>query len=131
MSKLVAAILPVGSLFAALLAGCDSDCANPSRVDQKYEVWHAVTNTATKTAEGDKTLAMTADYPSYELFVNGCTQWTMTYQSASNKLNVTILDIDEVQGTGDADAADAQSFEGTLVPHDANCNTFTVDLAGQ
>lgn len=123
--------LAFGSLLAvSFLSGCDADCSNPERVNQTYEVWHSVINTPTVSAQGATPLTMSEGYPSYELFVNGCTQWQLTYQASANKVNVKILDIDEVQGTGDADSATAQAYEGTLKSSDENCNVFSVEIAG-
>ncbi len=122
-----------GLLLALWISGCDADCSNPERVNQAYEVWHSVVNTPDDSggASGQSALEMTADYPSYELFVNGCSRWEFTYQSAAEKVNVNILDIDEVQGTGDADSATQQKYEGSLTADAENCNVFTVKFAGQ
>jgi hypothetical protein len=119
----------VRALFLATLlstlAGCDSDCADTSRINGTYAMWHTVLNAG---ADG----GATADegYPSYQVFINGWSKWKITWSSGSGTVNADITDIAEYQGDFNDGSTTSQSFEGTMAENDDNCNTFTLHLTG-
>ncbi len=118
--------LAILALVAPLAAGCGSDCADATRVNGTYAMWHSITNLAAD--EGGA--SVNADYPSYQVFANGWSKWKLTYQSADGTLNADITDVAEVQGDFNEGGALAQSYAGTLTSAEDNCNVFALHLEG-
>ncbi len=117
-------ILPV-SLVAILATGCDSDCADASRANGTYAMWHSVTNVG----QGG-TATVSENYPSYLVFVNGWSKWKIKASTTSGSLNTDITDVADTQG--DYNEADpiTQPFSGSVTASDDNCNAFAVHFEG-
>lgn len=114
------------ALLLAALVGCDSDCEDPSRIKGEYAMWHTVLN-ANQADGGGAT--MDENYPSYDVFVNGWSRWTLNWAEAGGQVTTTILDVAEVQSDESAEATEAE-LSGTLTSQDDNCNVFDLGLNG-
>lgn len=118
-------ILPV-SLVAILATGCDSDCADASRVNGTYAMWHSVMNVG----EGGEA-TVSENYPSYQMFINGWSKWKVKANTTSGSLNTDITDVADAQGDYNEEAPTTQPFAGTLTVTETNCNAFNFALSGQ
>jgi hypothetical protein len=117
--------LVFAALILPLATGCDSDCADASRVNGTYAMWHTVLNAGT-----DGTATVSEDYPSYQMFINGWSKWKITWASGGGTINADITDVAEAQGNYNESAPTSQAFEGTLASSDSNCNMFDLHLEG-
>lgn len=111
-------------LLLALIAGCDSDCEDASRLNGEYAMWHSVLNA---NQEGGAT--MDEAYPSYEVFVNGWSRWDLTWSASGGTFAAAISDVAELQSGGEATTP--VTYDGTLTSRDDNCNAFDLALTGQ
>lgn len=118
-----------GALFVSLVAltatGCDADCADTSRINGTYAMWHTVLNAG---EEGGATVS--EDYPSYDVFVNGWSKWKVNWSAGNDTINADITDVAEVQSGPDATVGTTQAFSGSLVASEADCNAFTMHIEG-
>lgn len=121
---MVRIVLPV-SLIALLSTGCDSDCADTSRVNGTYAMWHAALNTA----EGGGA-TVSENYPSYEVFINGWSKWKINWSAGTDAINADITDVGEAQSGPDASAGTTQPFSGTLTSSADDCNVFAMHIEG-
>ena len=102
-------------LGLAAIAGCDSDCGNPSRIDGDYEVWSnavgdGVVFTGLEDDEATRTEILQAAFP------NGASSWSITYVPANGKIDLVI----------DED----QPFTATYEESPDNCNAFSMQFSG-
>ncbi len=113
------------SLIALLATGCDADCADTSRVNGTYAMWHTVLNTAD---EGGATVS--ENYPSYDVFVNGWSKWKINWSAGSDTVNADITDVAEAQDGPDGAVGTTQAFSGSLTSSASDCNVFTMHIEG-
>jgi hypothetical protein len=114
----LALLLPI----AASLTACTSECDDATRVNGTWAFFHAVGNVGT---EGGATVD--ENYPSYDVFVNGWTRWEIAWSAAGN---VTVRMTDAPERQGDYGAAAEQTFQGTMISSEDNCNRVRLDLEG-
>jgi hypothetical protein len=114
----LALLLPILSSLTA----CTSECDDATRMNGTWAFFHAVGNVG---AEGSATVDEA--YPSYEVFVNGWTRWEIAW-SAAQTVTVRLTDVAERQG--DYGTGTEQTFQGTMVSSEANCNRVRLDLEG-
>jgi hypothetical protein len=129
-----------------LAVACDSDCANPSRVNDVYAVWHSVANapdgeaidrdtdTASATAGpkaegGDAVLTDSWRLIAYSMFINGWSKWDVTLASGGDA-SVEITDVAELQGDLAGGTPTPQNFTARMVSSDSNCNEFQLTMEG-
>jgi hypothetical protein len=108
-------------LFAALLPGCDADCQDTQRINGDFAVWHTVLNA------GDGA-TFDENYPTYDIFVNGWSEWKITWQAGAGTMNVDIADRNERASLQTPPSL--ESFTGTLTTGDDNCNAFDMETSG-
>ena len=118
-------IIFAASLSIVFLAGCDSDCADTARLNGTYAMWHSVQNMGPA-----GTATVSDNYPSYQMFINGWSKWTIKASTSGGTFNTDILDVAEFQGDYNDDAPATQAFAGTLTASDTNCNAMTLHLEG-
>jgi hypothetical protein len=114
------------SLLIAFTAGCDTDCADTSRLNGTYAMWHNVLNMG---AAGTATVS--EDYPAYQMFINGWSKWTIKASTSGGTFNTDILDVAEFQGDYNDSDPTTQAFAGTLTASDTNCNSEALHLEGE
>jgi hypothetical protein len=112
------------TLTIALLAGCDADCDDTTRLNQTWAMWHAPL---------DATGGITADenYPTYQVFSNGWSKWKIAWSQDAANVDVEITDAAERQGNLNTGAPAAQKFSGQLLASEDNCNALVLDLTGE
>ncbi|MBM4368631.1 MAG: hypothetical protein FJ102_20630 [Deltaproteobacteria bacterium] len=118
------------ALLIALVA-CDADCNKPNRVNGTYAVFHDVLNMSTDGAAKAASATVEGyDDVSYSALVNGWWRWDLTYEAASDSVNITAIDVRERMG--DPAEVDGQSvtWTGSFVAHEDNCNSFDMKLNG-
>jgi hypothetical protein len=115
-------VLPV-SLLALLSTGCDADCADASRLNGTYAMWHTVLNTSTGATVSE-------DYPGYGVFVNGWSKWKVNWAAGSDTVSADITDVAEGQSGPAGAVGTTQPFSGSFVPSAKDCNAFTMHLDG-
>ncbi len=118
------------ALLIALVA-CDADCNKPTRVNGTYAVFHDVLNMSSEsTAKAANATVEGYDDVSYSALVNGWWRWDLTYEAASDSVNITAIDVRERMG--DPAAVDGQSvtWTGSFTAHEDNCNAFDMKLNG-
>ncbi|MDP2317304.1 MAG: hypothetical protein Q8P41_30755 [Pseudomonadota bacterium] len=112
------------SLLALLSTGCDSDCADTSRVNGTYAMWHTVLNAG----EGGATAS--ENYPTYDVFINGWSKWKINWSAGSDTINADITDVAEAQSGPDGVVGTAQAFSGSLTSSAEDCNVFAMHIEG-
>lgn len=118
-------LVPV-TLLALVAQGCDSDCADASRVNGTYAMWHSVQNVG----EGGAA-KVTDGYPSYVTFINGWSKWKVKASTTGGAFNTDITDVADEQGDYNDGDPTTQPFSGTLAVSETNCNAFNIVLEGQ
>lgn len=98
--------LPILLALGGMASACDADCENPKRLDGSYVVWSFVSDHS----------SMSDDYPSYEVFYNGWSEWTLTYVPSQKTFN---LELDE------------QPYTAGYQSSDNSCNRFSLSFEGR
>ena len=97
-------------LLALLFVGCDPDCGDTSRMDGEYVVWsHAAVSDEMVTGDNSE------EYPYRHIFANGWSEWDLKYIPSKQAFQMLV---------------DGQAYEGSYVPSDNNCNSFTLTFQG-
>ena len=101
----------------ALLAACDSECDDPTRIDGQWAVFANATSSdwqVTGFTEAERTAGDQAELLSH-VFPNGWSTWDIRYTPGRDRYSVEI---------------DGQSFEATHSADKQSCNRIQLDLAG-
>jgi hypothetical protein len=114
------------ALVAVLASGCDSDCADASRINGTYAMWHTVQNVG-----GEGAAAVSEGYPSYVTFINGWSKWKLKASTTAGSFNVDVTDVADEQGDYNDGDPTTQPFSGTLTVSETNCNVMSVLLEGE
>ncbi|MES2638276.1 MAG: hypothetical protein V4850_02310 [Myxococcota bacterium] len=125
MVRIVPPVSLFGLALALLASGCDSDCADSSRVNGTYAMWH----TALNTGEGGGA-TVSENYPSYEVFINGWSKWKINWSSGTDTINADITDVAEPQSGPDGLVGTTQPFAGSLTSSADDCNVFAMHIEG-
>lgn len=99
-------------LFLALLSlmACEAECPDDTRLNGDYAAWsYATAPTADITGEG------VADYPWPDAFVQGWSEWDLTYVSARDEVNLVI---------------DGQPFIADFARQPEDCRNFKMSFVG-
>jgi hypothetical protein len=92
-------------------------------VNGTYAIWHTVDNTS----DG---AVVSEGYPSYGVFVNGWSKWKINWAAGSETLSADITDVAEAQSGSEAEVGPTQTFSGSFVRSEADCNAFAMHLDG-
>ena len=95
------------AIVASTLGGCSFPCDPATRLDGSYAVWmHTVTHTPAPPFD---------EYPSYQAFYNGWSEWSLNYVPAKKAFDLVI---------------DDQTYTADYGVSDAGCGTFTLAASG-
>jgi len=97
-------------VLTLLLAGCDPECEDNSRIDGEY-----VVNSHVSVPSNQLTGENLDNYPYDGIFVNGWSAWTMQYVPNRKSFQVNL---------------DGQSFEADYAQDPDNCNAFVLTMEG-
>jgi hypothetical protein len=111
------------SLTIALLAGCDADCEDTTRLNHTWAMWHDPLD-----AEGG--VSADESYPTYQVFANGWSKWTFAWAQDGANVDVEIADARERQGDLNDGTPETQAYSGQLLASDENCNALSLELSG-
>ena len=103
------------STAAALLSGCDADCADPTRLDGTYWLDSNVSGDDWEVTGWEEGPMTEETDHLMGLFVNGRTTWEIRNLPASDSLRLTI---------------DGQPFEAELSTAEDNCNRIDLEMEG-
>lgn len=87
--------------------GCSSECGEPQKLNGRYAVW---SNALQHDPE-----AVPGDYPSYEMFYNGWSEWNLQYEAGSGKIQAIV---------------NGQEFSAEYAEASDNCNRVTLSMKG-
>jgi len=95
------------ALISGLLGGCSFPCDPATRLDGSYAVWmHTVTH---------QPAPPFTDYPSYQVFYNGWSEWDLTYVPAKKAFDLII---------------DDQTYTADYSTADTGCGSFHLSASG-
>jgi len=136
--------------LALLLPACDTDCSDPGRINSTYAAFHTVLNVAgsgvpadtgdggdtgdtgddaAKTEDdGGQARATAYDSITYDVFVNGWSNWKITWAEGTGKLNVTAADAKERMGDPGDVTGQTFTWSGDLTAAEDNCNAFDLTV---
>jgi len=102
------------ALCAVVVAGCDSDCGNPGRLDGTYSVWSNVTSDD-YTIDGLDDAAEQIEVLD-AAFINGWSQWQFKYVPSKDDFTLEI---------------DGQPYTATYTEASDDCNAMSMKFNGQ